>query len=336
MNHILLRLAVFLAGALLQLPLHAQAPTPDIPEEIVVTGRLPGPPLWKVSKGDHVIWVFPHIGIVPKDMEWDSTLVERLIAQADEYIAMPRGFHGTTTSMNPITMMRALSLAKKDTHLPKGKTLIDVLPPTLYQRFSTLKAKYFPDDVEIEELTPQTARKRMQQAVLKQEGLGSILLISKEIRNLVRKNRAIRVTDPSHREIDTVKFSVLREIVEKENAENTIDRQAECLERSIAFLENDLGRVKSQANSWAQGYTEDLLFDTKLLEEDDPCMSPTQANDEQRIEMIRQEKWLVAAEAALANNKRTFAVLGIDDILAQDGLIAQLKAKGYEVSISAQ
>lgn len=27
--------------------------------EVVVTGRFPGPPLWKVSKDDHVLWILP-------------------------------------------------------------------------------------------------------------------------------------------------------------------------------------------------------------------------------------------------------------------------------------
>jgi hypothetical protein len=39
----------------------AQAPidAPEIaPEKILVVGQRPGPGLWKISKGDHVLWLF--------------------------------------------------------------------------------------------------------------------------------------------------------------------------------------------------------------------------------------------------------------------------------------
>ena len=40
----------------------------DAIDEVVVVARMPGPPLWKVSSGDHALWIFPHIVIVPKEM----------------------------------------------------------------------------------------------------------------------------------------------------------------------------------------------------------------------------------------------------------------------------
>jgi hypothetical protein len=44
---------------------------------------------------------------------------------------------------------------------------------------------------------------------------------------------------------------------------------------------------------------------------------------------------LAAAETALTSNVSTFAVLGIDDLVAPGGLLAALQAKGYTVEISA-
>jgi hypothetical protein len=58
--------------------------------EVVVVGRLPGPPLWKISKGEHVLWILPLIDAYPKKMEWESARVEALIAQSQEYIERPR------------------------------------------------------------------------------------------------------------------------------------------------------------------------------------------------------------------------------------------------------
>src|SRR5690606_1946748 len=41
-------------------------------EVIVVTGRLRGPPLWRVFSGDHVMYIFPRLPVVPEGMDWDS------------------------------------------------------------------------------------------------------------------------------------------------------------------------------------------------------------------------------------------------------------------------
>ena len=43
-----------------------------IAETILVAGQRPGPGLWKVSKGDHVLWVFGTYSPLPKKMEWRS------------------------------------------------------------------------------------------------------------------------------------------------------------------------------------------------------------------------------------------------------------------------
>jgi hypothetical protein len=53
--------------------------------------------------------------------------------------------------------------------------------------------------------------------------------------------------------------------------------------------------------------------------------------------MLRQmledssNQWLAAAENALAVNQSTFATLDIRDLVGADGLLAQLRARGYEI-----
>jgi hypothetical protein len=42
-------------------------------------------------------------------------------------------------------------------------------------------------------------------------------------------------------------------------------------------------------------------------------------------------QWLAAAEQALGANTSTFATLDIGSLLASDGLLAQLRERGYEV-----
>jgi hypothetical protein len=51
----------------------------------------------------------------------------------------------------------------------------------------------------------------------------------------------------------------------------------------------------------------------------------------QNVQDQAYEQWLVAVDKALSTNQSTFAVLGINELLSDDGLFAQLKARGYEV-----
>src|SRR3546814_747050 len=56
---------------------------------VVVSGALPGPGLWKVTKGDHVLWVLGTQAPLPKRMQWRSARVEDILAQSQEVIHAP-------------------------------------------------------------------------------------------------------------------------------------------------------------------------------------------------------------------------------------------------------
>jgi len=46
---------------------------------------------------------------------------------------------------------------------------------------------------------------------------------------------------------------------------------------------------------------------------------------------IHTGKWLTAAARALATNNSTVAVVSMSELLAPDGYLAALRAKGYEI-----
>jgi hypothetical protein len=74
---------------------------------------------------------------------------------------------------------------------------------------------------------------------------------------------------------------------------------------------------------------------TASHEEVNPCDHMSQYSRERQQAAISamREKWLSAAERALASNQSTFAVLGLYDVLSPDGLVAVLKSRGYTVEI---
>src|SRR3546814_12295756 len=68
----------------------AAAPTPDDivdMDAVVVSGVLPGPRMWRVSKGDNDLYILGTLSPLPKRMEWMSREVEDTIARSQAVIA---------------------------------------------------------------------------------------------------------------------------------------------------------------------------------------------------------------------------------------------------------
>src|SRR5689334_22389285 len=57
--------------------------------EVLVTGEQPGPGLWKVIKGDHILWILGTQAPLPKKMTWRSAEVEKIVANSQELLTNP-------------------------------------------------------------------------------------------------------------------------------------------------------------------------------------------------------------------------------------------------------
>jgi hypothetical protein len=331
---LLLSLSWLLPGlAAGQTPASAEAP-----DEIVVTGRQPGPPLWRVVNGDNVLWIFPQLAPVPKDMVWDSDKVAAVIAQAQEALEMPD--IGADISprlyLNPINLFRGARLAKRLSSDPGGRTLAQILPPDVHSRFRALAAKYFPKDAdELEALRPAFAAGRMVGIVESKEGLGGDAGIMKAIDKLVRRNRDLKRTEIKV-DVDLKGgFGDLAERAEAMTASLDPALELRCFEAQLGRMENDIDEMRRRASTWARGYIDDFRGVALPGSDDDTCLVLIVASSERdTIEATRaklENLWLENAERALRANRGTFAILPIAELLRPEGPIAKLKAKGYEV-----
>src|SRR5262245_33650655 len=92
-------------------------------ETFVVSGEQPGPGLWKVSKGDHVMWVLAAHGPLPKGMTWRSQQIDTRIAESQE-VLYPPGF-GVSAGIGLLRGLTLLPAAMKASKIPDNKTLKD-------------------------------------------------------------------------------------------------------------------------------------------------------------------------------------------------------------------
>jgi len=308
----------------------AWQPAPDTPAQVVVSGRRPGPGVWKVSKGNHVMWVFGLYSPLPKNMEWDASRVERLLSQSQALLAPPgaRAHVGFFKGLSLLPQLPRLIGIQKN---PEGATLRDVLPAEVYAHWTALKARYIGGDEDVERLRPVFVAQRLQGAARDKSGLSSSGAVRERIFGIARANKVRVVGTGVELKLDNVGKSIT---AFKETQLN----DAACFARTLDSLEDDLGAMRQRANAWANGdiaEIEGLDFSTR----EDACdaailtsSAAAQANPAfQSMRERMRDAWLAAAEGAMAENMSTFALLEMRDVFDPKGYLAALKGKGYTV-----
>lgn len=303
----------------------APAPPMDNTETVLVVGQRPGPGMWKVSKGEHVLWVFATYSPLPARMQWRSQQVEAVIAKSDVYLSPPT-LGASVGVLGGLKMLPHVVGMRKN---PGGAALREVVAPEVYERWRVLKAKYGVGD-EAESERPVFAAETLYRAALKQAGLTSSDEVSKSIQAmLTRKN--IKVI-ASHVQLDVPNPGKTL----KQFKQSTMD-DAACFKTTIERLEADIDAMRERANAWSRG---DLSEIRKLsfADRDAACESAFTnspvlrdglglAGSEKRVRKL----WLEAAEHALANYQTSFAMLKLSNILRSDYVMTELKARGYTV-----
>ncbi|HEX6834261.1 MAG TPA: TraB/GumN family protein [Rudaea sp.] len=295
-------------------------------ETVTVTGEQPGPGLWKVSNGEHVLWILGVQYPLPKGMSWHAKQVDDTIAQSQEVIAdaAPKL---EVSFLHKLTLLPSIYSARKNAD---GATLKDVLPPEVYARWEPLKTKYFGNDDGVEKLRPLVAANELYDKALAKSGLARNGVIWRSVRDTAKKNHvkivdmevSIPVDDPGQ---------TIRDF--KSTSGNSAD--VECLSATMTRIETDLDAMRQRANAWAVGDIEAL----KKLPSPGvqaACLGAVASNERlhQQLDAAMaqiQTTWLAAAEKALHENASTFAVLPMDELLRPDRRLAKLREKGYSV-----
>jgi uncharacterized protein YbaP (TraB family) len=290
------------------------------PLQVVISGRYRGPKLWRVSKGDHALWVLGTVAPLPKRMVWQTDDIQRLLRQTQEVIpAWPSvsiGFH-------PFTALHLYALWREAQTNPNRLPLKAVLPPALYARFSTLKLRYAPRDQRIEQLRPILAARRLYNDALAASDLTPHNDIQRTVLGLARE-----ASVPIHQEKLLVKdpVDVMRDLTE-------IPRSAEvaCLQSVVTRLETDVGPMQTRARAWALG---DVALLRRLPHTDNraTCLDAVSGSERVRALLAQaQQEWMAAAVQALDRNQTTLALQSMDLLLGADGTLATLGRMGYRI-----
>ncbi len=294
-------------------------------EEVLVTGEQPGPGLWKVTKGDHVLWMLGTLSPLPKEMTWRSRQVAEIIQHADRVTL-------GGVDIKPIYSAPLLLRYMGTRKLPNKAALKQSLPADLYARFNALRDRYAPGDKGIEKLRPSEAIKTLYYKALSSEGLSQDDVSNDAVERLAKEH-----------DLDPVKVRVKVESAEmkawmEEQDEIRLDVEVACAAAQLDWLENSLRDMKLQANAWATGDLTALrtLFDERRKRSDTAsakaCFDgtssmPLSTNMGAKLEAA----WRSEVETSLTKHRATLALMDIGHLLDSAGLLASFRSRGYEV-----
>jgi len=299
----------------------ADAVQPEAVQEVEVTGERAGPRLWRVAKGEHVLWLLGTLDPLPRKMIWKSREVESVLGEVQEVIPTNPS---VSVHANPFTWVRLYFQWRGVQVIDNDGRLKDVLPPALYGRVTALVGRYDAGDHRIERLKPVFAALRLYRQALDSARLApgnqaeaTVLKLARAHNVPIRQSK-LKIEEP--RDLLTQLGQVPH------------DAQVVCLEAVVERLETGVAAMQEEARAWSLGDVAALreLMVPKTIEVCTSAVSSSSAETRQLIDASNAD-WNREVELALTNNRSTLALKPIHDLLGPHGVLAAFKARGYQV-----
>jgi hypothetical protein len=294
-------------------------------EELVVSGEQPGPGLWQVRHADHTLYILGTLTPLPAKMRWKSGEVEALVARSQLVIA-PISIKAGIGFFQGVRLLPSVLRARE---LPKGETLATSLPPALYARWSPLKQRYLGSGDKVEHWRPMFAGGELYDKALERSQLDRRNEVWPIVERAARRHD-IPIRKPEVQLTISDPKGVIRDFTQTPR-----DADLECFESLLTRVERELPLLRQRANAWSRGDVE-ALRRLPLDDSESKCLgaatsSPRVAREyAEALRRVRQD-WLLAAEGALLRNASSLAVVPLRELLAPDGLLVQLRTRGYAI-----
>jgi hypothetical protein len=316
-------------------------------ETVVVYGGLAVPQMWKVSKGDHVMWVAANRA-APAGGHWRMDEIEARLAES-KLLQLP----GTAYANPDIGIFKALTLIRsafKAAKNPGGQTLKDVLPAETYDRWRVLKTTYAPRDGDLEEWRPSVALSMLEEKIgdkLRPRRAGPsasprtgpmlLPLVEKAAKKKRVKTRTMRKVE------NKVEMKNIRDMLKSAHKLHLVDEK--CVADYLGYLEHQVEYWKQLASGSEDA---DAPKRPKPCNEVDMYIRKVRAGeipdstgfvkfiDELAVQdTLAKERldaeWIEAAQAALEKNTSSVAVLSMVNLKGSRSYMDKLRALGYTI-----
>jgi hypothetical protein len=281
-------------------------PEANLVEAVVVTPRTPGPAWWKVSDADTTVWILamPE-GPLPPGVAWDPSVVARRLKGANSLI---EGASMTAGVRDIPALLRLRGYLRAKTPLEQG------LPSALRDRFVADRTRLGKPAKRYADWTPLAAGLMLMSDSRPKGRWGHA---EQDVRRLAKK---AKVPLRSGARYDAVPF------LQKALAGLTPAVQQQCLESALDDID-DAGRLGPAAQGWARGDVRTALTAPRAI---DRCVLLLAGG----ADLWRRSSRDQAQDIAQALNKpgHSVALVSLRRLLARDGVLAELRAKGLTVT----
>lgn len=286
-------------------------PNANLVEELIVNARLPGPAWWKVTDADTTVYVLGVPAMVPSDTRAEEGVLRRRLDGANVLIMGQEA---------DISVIRIIGLAMGGRKLfvmdrPMRQTIPADLRERLEARLKAMKEK--PDSMD--DIKPAFAGFLVAN---RQDGSVSISLggVTERIRKIAKggdiKQRP-RIQNLSD-------YSLVDAVKALATAPQPL--QELCLDAGLRQAESGQGGIKATAERWAQGQVREVVAADRGFQR---CLASTPSIARELRD--GRDDAVKAITAALKKPGKAVAVIELRSLLAEDGVLDQLRAKGFTV-----
>lgn len=295
-----------------QVPITAARPDPNDPdamlvEELVVTGRLPGPAWWTVSNGATTVYVLGAPSLAPKHMDWDRAVFERRLAGASVVILPFQDLRVTVTG--------AFGAAFNFLRLRGGGPFEATLEGPAKVRFVAARTKVGQPAQHYATRNPLAAGLIL--ATDYRLSLGLTTSDPTKLIKLLAGRARVPVSQKSY-DLGPLMGSIIRTPQAAGRA---------CLDEVMAQVEAGPGVTQAATRAWAQGDVRGALANERTYER---CIASVPGA--QTFDARVKADQVAAIEQALKRPGHAIAVVPLRPLLAQGGVLDQLRSKGFTVT----
>lgn len=299
--------AAALAAMALSVPAAAQTTAEQAHvDDIVVTGRRSGVPLWTVRSDTTTLVLVGHIGGVSKTTKWDPEALTQALRKADR-VVFPE-MHAFTAS--PFSLIGWVAKWNAMGSLPKGQSLADFASPEDMRRLAALSAA---GKVRSDYATRHPLHLAGDLREHAEEGIKYGRSAGDYVRRAVKEYKLELVPVPDEKAKPFI----------KDLFASTPQEHVPCLHASIALGEAGPAAIQARSDDWAALRVRAVVA-SPLRAVGETCWPGAKVSAPPEA-LIAQMKQL------LAEPKVTVAVLSLATLAAPNGILDALEAAGFEI-----
>jgi uncharacterized protein YbaP (TraB family) len=280
--------------------------------ELDVVRRLPGPALWRVTRGDSQVIILGSLQPLPHLLVWDTSRVANALDGASALLLPPEPKVGVLDSVGLFFNRGLFEL--------RGQTLSQALPPQERARFDHVLALIHAKPDKYEHMKPAVAGAYLIGDWRRAAGLSSAKPMS----------TVEKLAEADHVPIRHIGDFNAAPLAKTTLAQMSPSANLACFDAAMDDIDREAAHAPANAKAWAvadlkaigQSYTVSV-FDRCLM----------QSPSVQGLLERGMTEGMQAIEQALQRPGKTVAIIDLNFLLRPGGILDRLKAKGDAITV---